>query len=139
MARPRVQPCEYFDGRSPITGQRVGSRHRWPEGWGKGRCRFCFGTLEEVRIGAIDLRKVRGTQAWKEAGGDGRPPMHTRCRDLLYGRRMAAAYPERLRRVRFLQEPLRFMVRPQRHAKHSMARAYLRRLHIKIQTRKARR
>lgn len=48
MARPTVLPCSVFGGRSPLTGKRVGERHRWPHGWGKGACLFCHHFLEDV-------------------------------------------------------------------------------------------
>jgi hypothetical protein len=48
-SRPYVLPCSIFRGRSPKTGQLVGSRHSWSGGeWGTGRCRFCDRTLSEV-------------------------------------------------------------------------------------------
>lgn len=46
--RPHVIACSVFGGRSPKTGQRVGSRHRWSEGGGKGRCEFCHKTRDDV-------------------------------------------------------------------------------------------
>lgn len=51
MTKPKayVISCAVFGGRSPKTGQLVGSRHRWSEGGGKGRCVFCHKTLEEVQ------------------------------------------------------------------------------------------
>lgn len=36
-------------GLSPLTGLRVGARHSWPDGWGKGRCRFCGRTLDDLK------------------------------------------------------------------------------------------
>lgn len=49
MTRPTVIPCSAFGGRSPKTGRRVWSRHRWDGGaWGKGRCEFCGRCLLEV-------------------------------------------------------------------------------------------
>lgn len=49
MQRRAVISCAVFGGRSPKTGMRVGSRHRWDGGaWGKGRCEFCSRTLDEV-------------------------------------------------------------------------------------------
>lgn len=39
--RPFVLPCSIFGGRSPLTGKKVGERHRWSDGNGKGRCDFC--------------------------------------------------------------------------------------------------
>jgi len=46
--RPSVISCRVFGGRSPSTGLTVGSRHRWPDGWGKGQCLFCGKYLEDV-------------------------------------------------------------------------------------------
>ncbi len=47
--RPYVLPCRVFGGRSPKTGERVGTRHRWDGGkWGEGRCVYCGHSLEEV-------------------------------------------------------------------------------------------
>lgn len=44
--RPFVLRC---GGRSPLTGKKVGERHRWGGGgWGKGHCDFCGRTLEQV-------------------------------------------------------------------------------------------
>lgn len=43
--RPWVRSCR---GYSQRTGKRVGERHRWPDGWGKGRCEFCGKYLEDV-------------------------------------------------------------------------------------------
>lgn len=49
MSRPDVISCAVFGGKSPITGKRVGERHRWGGGgWGKGRCDFCGNYLEDV-------------------------------------------------------------------------------------------
>lgn len=49
MARPSVISCSVFGGRSPLTGKRVGVRHRWDGGaWGVGRCVFCGRYLEQV-------------------------------------------------------------------------------------------
>lgn len=45
MARPSLRSCS---GRSPLTGKPVGSRHRWPLGWGKGYCAYCGRCLEDV-------------------------------------------------------------------------------------------
>lgn len=45
IRRKRIKPCF---GISARTGLRVGSRHRWPSGWGQGRCRWCERTLEDV-------------------------------------------------------------------------------------------
>lgn len=44
--RPTVRPCH---GRSPLTGRRVGERHRWVGGWGRGACIFCHKFLEDVQ------------------------------------------------------------------------------------------
>jgi hypothetical protein len=44
-SRPAVRGCY---GRNPKTGKKVGERHRWPNGWGKGRCEFCGKFLEDV-------------------------------------------------------------------------------------------
>lgn len=46
--RPSVIACSVFGGRSPKTGKRVGSRHRWSDGAGKGRCDFCGKTFDQV-------------------------------------------------------------------------------------------
>lgn len=47
--RPYVVPCSVFGGRSPKSGKRVGSRHRWSgEAWGEGHCVYCFQPLEKV-------------------------------------------------------------------------------------------
>lgn len=46
--RPFVIGCGVFGGRSKKTGEPVGERHRWPGGWGNGRCEFCGRSLEEV-------------------------------------------------------------------------------------------
>jgi hypothetical protein len=47
--RPHVIACSVLGGRSPKTGLRVGSRHRWSGGeWGKGRCDFCGRSLDQV-------------------------------------------------------------------------------------------
>ena len=35
-------------GINPRTGERVGSRHRWPDGWGVGICKYCDRTIEQV-------------------------------------------------------------------------------------------
>ena len=43
--RPALRACF---GRSPKTGKKVGERHRWPSGWGKGRCEFCGKFLQDV-------------------------------------------------------------------------------------------
>ena len=43
--RPFVLPCSIFGGRSPITGKRVGQRHRWDN---YGRCDFCGRDKEAV-------------------------------------------------------------------------------------------
>jgi hypothetical protein len=49
MSRPSVISCSVFGGRSPLTGKRVGERHRWDGGaWGVGRCVFCGRDLEQV-------------------------------------------------------------------------------------------
>lgn len=49
MARPHVISCSVFGGRSPVTGKRVGERHRWDGGsWGEGRCIYCGRYLEQV-------------------------------------------------------------------------------------------
>lgn len=41
-----LKPC---NGINPRTGLSVGSRHRWPVGWGVGCCEFCGRTLEQLR------------------------------------------------------------------------------------------
>ena len=46
--RPFVLPCSIFGGKSPITGKRVGERHRWSEGNGKGYCEFCGRYKDDV-------------------------------------------------------------------------------------------
>lgn len=46
--KPFVVGCGAFGGRSKKTGQPVGERHRWPNGWGQGRCEYCGRYLEEV-------------------------------------------------------------------------------------------
>ncbi len=46
--RPFVLPCSIFGGRSPITGNPVGARHRWSGGDGRGACDFCGRYKEEV-------------------------------------------------------------------------------------------
>lgn len=47
--RRHVMSCGALGGRSPLTGKRVGSRHRWSGAtWGMGTCDFCHRTLEEV-------------------------------------------------------------------------------------------
>lgn len=48
MGRPTVIPCSVFGGRSQRTGKRVGERHRWPSGWGRGYCEYCGRTLDQV-------------------------------------------------------------------------------------------
>lgn len=48
MSRPAVIPCSVFRGRSQKTGKLVGERHRWPDGWGEGRCEYCGRYLEQV-------------------------------------------------------------------------------------------
>ncbi len=51
MTRPPVQWCSVMGGRSPLTGKKVGIRHRWGGGeWGKGRCDFCGHYLDEVLV-----------------------------------------------------------------------------------------
>jgi hypothetical protein len=41
----------YCGGRSPITGQRTGQRHRWPDGRVMGKkCERCGRTLEEALV-----------------------------------------------------------------------------------------
>lgn len=48
-SRPTVRPCSIFHGRSPLTGKRVGQRHRWSgPAWGQGRCLYCYRTIDEV-------------------------------------------------------------------------------------------
>lgn len=47
MSRPAVVSCYVFGGRTK-DGKRVGSRHRWLEGWGKGRCDYCGRYLEDI-------------------------------------------------------------------------------------------
>lgn len=37
-------------GYSATKKGQVGERHRWPHGWGKGRCIWCHRYLDEVRI-----------------------------------------------------------------------------------------
>lgn len=37
-----MKPCYGFSA----SGNRVGSRHRWPLGWGKGCCVWCGRTIE---------------------------------------------------------------------------------------------
>lgn len=39
--KPFVLGCSVFGGRNPKTGRRVGSRHQWELGNGRGRCNFC--------------------------------------------------------------------------------------------------
>ena len=46
--RPFILPCSIFGGKSPATGKRVGSRHRWSEGNGKGYCEFCGRHRDDV-------------------------------------------------------------------------------------------
>lgn len=46
--RPHVRPCSLFGGRSPLTGKKVGERHRWEDGDGKGRCEFCGRYKDDV-------------------------------------------------------------------------------------------
>lgn len=47
--RQTVIPCSVMGGRSPKTGKRVGTRHRWDGGaWGVGRCDFCGRMLDQV-------------------------------------------------------------------------------------------
>lgn len=48
MAQRYVISCSVFGGRSPKTGKPVGQRHRWNDGYGKGRCEFCGRTLDQV-------------------------------------------------------------------------------------------
>ncbi len=35
-------------GRNPRTGNPVGERHRWLQGWGQGRCHYCGSWLSEL-------------------------------------------------------------------------------------------
>lgn len=44
-SRPDMRKCY---GKSPNSGKAVGERHRWPNGWGKGRCAFCGRTLDAL-------------------------------------------------------------------------------------------
>ncbi len=44
--RVLMQPC---GGVNPRTGLRVGSRHRWPDGWGEGYCKWCGHDLEYLQ------------------------------------------------------------------------------------------
>lgn len=67
MSRPHVIPCSVFEGRSPKTGLRVWTRHRWNGGaWGLGRCEFCGRTLEEVRrrTDAPPANPAKGEARW---------------------------------------------------------------------------
>jgi hypothetical protein len=43
-----LAPCGGF---SPITGKKVGSRHRWDgRKWGEGYCEFCHRPIEQLWI-----------------------------------------------------------------------------------------
>jgi hypothetical protein len=74
--RPSVIPCSVFGGRSPKTGRRVGSRHRWGgdgerKGWGIGQCLFCFSTAEQVRKKGASASNQRGKSAAPLISADG--------------------------------------------------------------------
>lgn len=45
--RPDMRKCY---GKSPNSGKAVGERHRWLNGWGKGRCFFCGRYLDELLV-----------------------------------------------------------------------------------------
>ncbi len=67
MSRPYVIPCSVKGGRSPKTGARVGSRHRWDGGqWGKGRCEFSGFSLDEVLRKPEAARPRSADVAWVE-------------------------------------------------------------------------
>lgn len=44
-SRPSIRKCF---GINPKTGREVGERHRWTNGWGKGRCDYCGKFLEDL-------------------------------------------------------------------------------------------
>lgn len=85
MPRPRLRPCNALGGRSPLTGARVGTRHRWPDGWGQGACLYCHHTLAQVR----GERVVAEDAPSLPAAGAAVP--RRRCADLLAWRRRAGA------------------------------------------------
>lgn len=86
MPRPRLQPCNALGGRSPLTGARVGTRHRWPEGWGQGACLYCHHTLAQARGETVAPSAVEPPATAAEHS-----PPRRRCADLLAWRRRARA------------------------------------------------
>lgn len=52
-------PLPHCHGTNPRTGRRVGERHRWPDGWGIGQCKWCFRDLDQLRNQAKTLAYYR--------------------------------------------------------------------------------
>ena len=50
-------------GYSYKKGGRVGQRHRWPDGWGKGQCEWCGRCLDQVRFPDKPSNPRSGTDA----------------------------------------------------------------------------
>lgn len=53
--KPYVTGCY---GTNPRTGQRVGERHKWSEGAGKGPCVFCGKYREDVMSSPVEPEKT---------------------------------------------------------------------------------
>ena len=83
MTEP-LQSCRSNGGRAQKSGKRVGTRHRWPAGWGVGVCAWCSRTLQELRepVGGrpmVRLRRVprRAGRRWMAEA----PPYVLSCHD----------------------------------------------------------
>jgi len=48
LPSPETPSMDKCFGVNPRNGKRVGERHSWLQGWGRGRCRFCLKSLREL-------------------------------------------------------------------------------------------